>query len=72
MICVYVCVAVLSTLGYCDLGYHPSDGQVSSVLRGISRHINNKTSCQTELFGVWERPTPIKFLTPVTPLRWHS
>lgn len=54
---VFVYVAVLSTLGCCDLGYHPSDRQVSVVLRGISRRINNRTSCQTELFGVWEQPT---------------
>lgn len=47
-----VCVAVLSTLSCCDLGYHLSDRQVRAVLRGISRHIDNKSSCQTELFGI--------------------
>lgn len=68
---VYVYVAVLSTLNCCVLGYRLSDRQVSAVLRGISLRINNKTSCQTALFDVWERPHLMKFLTPVTPLRWQ-
>lgn len=68
---VYVHIAVLSTLGCCDLGYHLCDRQVSAVLWGTSRHINNKTSCQAESLRV--RAThSIKLLTPVIPLRWWS
>lgn len=67
---IHVCATVPSALGCCDLGYRLR--QVSGVLRGISCHINNKTSCKTESPGCVRATHAMKFLTPVTLLRWQG